>query len=159
MVIAPESATSEGVELYLRERQRPRFGWWLSYVYSSVTERVGGRDQRRWFDQPHALGASSTYRMGDRWTIATVWRYHTGWPSTRVDSAAEGDPFGLEYEVGPFYDERHPDYHSLDLRISRDVTVSGGHLSFFLDVQNLYDHRDTRGLEIEDWRLIRDGDR
>ena len=61
----------------------------------------------------------------------------------------------LYYDVGPFYAERLPDYHSLDVRFSRRSRRGRGELTFFLDIQNLLDHDNLRVLDIDrygiDW--------
>jgi hypothetical protein len=60
--------------------------------------------------------------------------------------------------VGPFYEERLDDYHRLDLRASRATRVARGELRFFVDVQNLYDHENDRGRDLEDEQIeILDG--
>ena len=56
----------------------------------------------------------------------------------------------LSYEVGPFYQERLDDYHRLDIRASRTSRLGRGHLTLFIDVQNLYNRENVRGLAIAD---------
>jgi hypothetical protein len=56
-------------------------------------------------------------------------------------------------EVGPFYEERLPDYHRFDLRISRRSNIKKGTLTFFLDIQNLYDRLNVRGLDLDDTEI------
>jgi hypothetical protein len=68
----------------------------------------------------------------------------------------DGEPV-LTYEVGPFYAERLPAYHSLDVRVSRRVAAGRGTLEVFLDVQNLYDRDNPRGLRVEDYAFRGEG--
>jgi len=49
--------------------------------------------------------------------------------------------------VGPFYQERHADYHRLDLRLSRDFKLRRGTMTLFIDVQNAYDQQNEAGFD------------
>ena len=80
--------------------------------------------------------------------------YHTGWPGTTVSAdvvpTLSGD-LRLDYDIGPFYDEFWDDYLRLDLRMSWTSRVGRrGELSFFIDVQNLTDRENQRGIGIAD---------
>jgi hypothetical protein len=62
----------------------------------------------------------------------------------------------LDYDVGPFYRERLDDYHRLDVRASRTTRVGRrGTLTFFIDIQNVYNRDNMRGIAIADpeWRF------
>jgi outer membrane receptor protein involved in Fe transport len=159
--VEAEEAWSEGVELYLRGRTTRRRDWWLSYVWSRSREVVDGAARPRWHDQPHTFIAAWIERLGPKWSIASTFRYHTGWPTTAIAATLfldEADQRHITYDVGELYAERWPAYHSLDLRLSRATDVGRGRLVLFLDVQNLYDHENVRGLQLTD-RFItsRDG--
>ena len=58
--------------------------------------------------------------------------------------------FELSYDVGPFYQERLDDYHRLDFRASRTSSLGRGRLTLFIDVQNLYNRDNLRGIGIAD---------
>ncbi len=51
--------------------------------------------------------------------------------------------------LGPLYDERLPDYHRLDLRASRAWRTKAGLLTFYLDIQNVYDRGNIGGFDFE----------
>ena len=106
-----------------------------------------------WVDQPHAATASATWRPGPKWSLTGVLTYHTGWPTTAVSAELVPAPGGwrLSYDVGPFYRERLADYLRLDVRASRTTSVGrSGRLTFFVDVQNLTNRDNPRGLAIAD---------
>ena len=48
---------------------------------------------------------------------------------------------------GPIYSLRLPDYHRLDLRATRRVTLRRGELRLFLDVFNAYDRENLVGYD------------
>jgi hypothetical protein len=151
--IEATSSIARGIELFVRGPGGKKFDWWASYVYSDVVDRgVYGRDQKRWFDQPHALTLNVNYRPGPGWNLNGVWLYHTGWPSTNVTAVLdEGEVVPV---VGPFYDERLPAYHRLDLRASYTKEFRWSRLVFFADVQNLYGRKNLSGYEYDDDSFI-----
>ena len=159
--IAPERVLAEGFETYLRAPDGDALRWWLSYTLSSIEDKVGDRWQPRWNDQTHAVTANVNWRVGEKWNLNWVWLFHTGWPATEVSGTWRRLPDGsggLAYEIGPFYEERWPDYHRLDLRASRVTNVRSGTLTFFIDIQNLYDQDNLRGIEVDGWRWIQSPD-
>jgi hypothetical protein len=111
-------------------------------------------DTPRFLNQPHAVTASAIWRPGPKWSLAGVLHYHTGWPTTAVSAWPVQEPDGnwrLSYDVGPFYQESLDDYMRLDLRASRTSRVGKrGSLTFFIDVQNLTNHDNLRGIAIAD---------
>jgi outer membrane receptor protein involved in Fe transport len=153
-LIEPEEVNARGLELYLASRRGGDFDWWLSYVYSSIEDVLDGEGTPRFLDQPHSLTASVSWRPGTKWSLSGVLNYHSGWPTTAVSASSVEQPGGywrLSYEVGPFYRERLDDYWRLDLRASRTSRVGRhGLLTFFIDVQNLTDRDNQRGIAIAD---------
>ena len=144
--LRPESADTEGVELFLGYRGTGKWNGWASYVWSSATDRIDGRDVARYFDQTHAVTLNLQYSPNDRWSINGVWIYHTGWPTTDV-SLAFDPQLGPYLAVGPLYESNLPDYHRLDLRISRRIQSNRGKMTLFLDLQNAYNRKNIHGFE------------
>jgi hypothetical protein len=153
-MIAPEEVKANGVELYFASRTGGKFDWWASYAYSTIEDVVDGVDTPRFLNQPHAVTASASWRPGPKWSLTGVLHYHTGWPATTVSAWPVENPDGswrLSYDVGPFYQEFLDDYLRLDLRANRTSRVGrSGSLTFFIDVQNLLDRNNQRGIAIAD---------
>ncbi len=150
--LAPTSASGTGVEIFLSSRRGGTFDWWASYVWSSIDDEIVV-DTPRYVDQTHAFTGSASWRPGPKWSLTAVWTYHTGWPTTSVSASLVPGPGGdlrLDYDVGPFYQERLDDYHRLDVRASRTSRLGKGHLTLFIDVQNLYNRDNLRGLAVAD---------
>lgn len=161
--IAPERSTAEGVELLVRGRRGDRFSWWLAYSYARSEDRLDGETVPRSLDQPHTASLALDVRLPRRWKLALAWRYHTGWPTTPVEprlvpadeiGGSGEEPGELEGPelvavFGPLHGLRVPDYHRLDLRASRTWPLPSGHLTFYVDVQNLYDRENLAGFDLE----------
>lgn len=152
--IAPKQNTAEGFELLLRGSPGARLGWWLAYSYARAEDRLAGRKVPRALDQPHTLTLDLNYRLGQQWNLNLAWRYHTGWPTTPVEARLVPDPEDPEGEpqlaavFGSLNSRRFPPYHRLDLRASRRWDLRSGGLTFFVDVQNLYNRRNLAGFDV-----------
>ena len=147
--IAPESSRAYGIEALLRGRLGDRAGWWVTYAWARTEDRIDGRDVPRRIDQPHTLNATIDISLAS-WNLSLAWRYHTGWPTTAIQGRFEVDDEGELEAVptfGPRNAERLSTYHRLDLRTSREWKMDRGTLTFFLEIQNLYDRQNTSGRE------------
>ncbi len=116
------------------------------------------------FDQRHTLTAVFDYRVpagwdgrlwGMRipaaWGLNVVGRYGSGLPYTPVD--ANGAPLGERNEG------RLPANYSVDMRFNKDFPLSGGrqNLSFFVEVDNLFDRRNVMSVYARTGRPDDDG--
>ena len=153
IAIPAESAESVGLELLIRSPSRPKVNWWLGYTLSDVTDRAEGIDVARSIDQTHAVTAVASWRPATKWSLTWVWSYHTGWPTTPVTAELRYDPVDgqfIDYNVGRFYSERLDDYFRLDFRASRTSRLGPGELTLFVDIRNLFDRENPRGIAIVD---------
>lgn len=154
--IAPRRSTAEGIEVLVRGRPHPRFGWWVAYSYSRAEDRLDGRTVPRSLDQPHGVTVDLDFRLPRDWRLNLAWRFHSGWPTTPVEARLVADPDeegeGGELELlpvfGALYSERLPAYHRLDVRASRRWELRRSTLTFFVDVQNLYDRENLAGFDV-----------
>jgi hypothetical protein len=152
VLLAPQRSRAEGLEVFARSGFGRRTGWWASYSWAVTEDLIDGSWVPRLFDQRHSLKLDVDVRPTERWNVNAAWRFHTGWPTTPlgVCSRPDGED-GPEIVpvLGPLNSERLPDYHRLDARVSRFWIRSWGSLTFFIDVQNLYDRRNAAGFDIE----------
>jgi hypothetical protein len=149
----PEDSSSQGVEVFVRRALASRYGWSAGYAWSSVEDRYADGWSPRSIDQPHALSLGLDLRLGRHWRFHADWRGHTGWPTTALSARLdEGDEGGegdrVEPVLGPLNGERLPDFHRLDLRLSRELALPRGVLTVFVDVLNAYDRKNRRGYGI-----------
>lgn len=150
--IEPESGTAEGIELFFQGRVGSRLDWWINYGYATTEDVIAGQEVPRQIDQRHTLNADINVHLSRHWDLNLAWRFHTGWPTTPVFLEAQEDEDGeieLVPVLGRLNSERLPDYHRLDLRLSRKWQVDRGRLTLFLDVQNLYHRRNVAGFDLD----------
>ncbi|MEM9293484.1 MAG: TonB-dependent receptor [Acidobacteriota bacterium] len=154
ILLAPESASAQGLEIFLSRRSGSKFSWWVGYALSEVTDLIGGRDVPRSIDQTHALTIDLNWRPGPKWNFNFAWLYHTGWPTTGISGTTETAPDGtvsIVPVVGPLYGENLDDYHRLDMRASREFSLSSGKtLELFVDIQNVYNRENQAGFQVDD---------
>ena len=150
-----DSGEVTGVELVLKQNSGERFSWFLNYAWSKAEDRLGDKTIARQWDQEHTLNLSANYRPGPKWNFNAAWIYHTGWRTTPVTLASDGEG-GFDLVPGDFFSDTFPAYHRLDLRINRRVqTANRRSFELFLDVSNLYNRKNVRGYQ--DWQIVDDG--
>ncbi len=144
--LSPASARSRGVELSLDQRLG-QFGWWASYTWSNVTDEIDGVDVRRSWDQKHAFQGGFDWQT-ERWNFSTAASVHTGWPTTELTLNDDGT-----VSPGARNAERHGNFASLDMRLSRTFDLPRGSLLAFFEVSNILNRRNECCL---DWDFIDD---
>jgi hypothetical protein len=161
VLVAPERAEARGIEVSLRHLNGSRWSWWLSYAYARAEDQIDGHWVPRSRDQPHTASFSLNYRPSERWNLNLAGLYHTGWPTTAILAELEPGPddgVRLRPYLGPRNQERYPDYIRLDLRASRDFDLGPGTWSVFLEVTNLLNRDNPRGLKrVVDYYVDSDG--
>jgi len=146
--IAPESARARGIELTLESRNNDQFNWWASYTHSSVTDSINGRDEKRNWDQPHALQAGIAWHKGS-WEIGLAANVHSGWPTTGLslverplaaglhsEEGNDEDEDNIMLEYGPRNAENFGYFASIDFRVSREWDLGNSRISAFFELSN-----------------------
>ncbi len=111
-----------------------------SYARSLRREDPGDPWTPSTYDQPHTLGVVAALDLGRDWTLASRFRYASGfWVG--FDGATAVDLLALtDVELRPS-SGRVDDYHTLDLKLSKRFHPRGWTLDAYLDIQNVYNHR------------------
>jgi outer membrane receptor protein involved in Fe transport len=138
--LAPESARVKGIELTLEYRGSEQLDWWASYTWSRATDLIDGVNERRSWDQRHAVQAGLAWRPGP-WEVGIAISVHTGWPTTgltvEVISPEDEEDEDIYIPVpGPRNARQFGTFSRLDFRISREYPVRIGRLSAFVEVTN-----------------------
>ena len=125
-------------------------GHWLAEVsikleHSERQDAYRARIRPYEYDQPMALDARLQRRHG-AWLVGAHFALREGLPSTPVlDATFDSDRDVYLPRFGILYTERLPWQHQLDVRIDRELTAGRVHLTAYLDIANVYDHRSTVG--------------
>ena len=82
--IAPARSPSQGIELFVRGPASRRVGWWATYGFARSADRIDGRSVPRQIDQTHSATFNVQMPLLRKWKLDAAWRYHTGWPTTRL---------------------------------------------------------------------------
>ena len=136
ILIAPERAKSDGIELFVSgEAPVP---WWIGLSLANADDIIGGARVPRSWDQDTAFNAGVTWALGP-WRISGALNAHRGWPATEVtvEQSSTGEPIAV---AGPRNALRMPHVRKVDFGASRDFTLGGTALEFFAEVANVTDH-------------------
>ena len=130
-----------GIESMARANVRDLSGWVAySYTRSERQQEPGDFYALNRYDQPHYLIAVLGWDLGRSLTVSGRFRYGTGYPK-QADVNTAYDLLTLtETPLDP-QAQRLPDYHALDLKISKRSTWGRWEVETYLDVQNVYNRR------------------
>jgi hypothetical protein len=138
-----------GAELYVK-KVSGRLTGWSSYTYSVSQRRTQAMDEDARinnnmyfpsdFDRPHNFILNSSYHISRRWRFGMTFTYNTGRPVTLPELV-----YSYQGDQLVFYGDRNkyrlPDYHRLDISITRDENLKlneRGKGYWTLSVMNLY---------------------
>ncbi len=147
----PDYGMAKGIELLVKNDVNASFRWWCSYSYSRIEDNVANMMVPRDFDQRHSLYLESGYSFGNNWNLNLSWQFHSGWPFT-VDevSNVEFYPDNLHkvsWVHGAINSRRLPDYHRMDIKLSKEIEMENSRASAFLEIRNLYNRKNIRSFE------------
>jgi hypothetical protein len=125
------SGINYGVEFYLKKNLGV-FEGWLSYTYSRSLKKTSGKftdgiinNNKLYpssYDIPHDLTLMVTYHLNRRWKIAGTFKYNSGRSITLPEyKYLIDDEWVIQFSDRNKY--RLPDYHRLDLSISRGESL------------------------------------
>ena len=134
IMISPQSARAEGIEVSLTNKHSTPLSWWLSYTWSSVEDRIIGTDFRRSWDQDNAVSAGLVWDSGP-WMASLAATYHTGWPATAT-MLATLDPIPTVV-ANTRNAERVGPYRTLDAKVQRRFTLGNSELTVFAETANI----------------------
>lgn len=151
----PVRGTVRGFELSAGSRGPQPFNWAVTYALAAAREKVVTFDKKglivipRTLDQRHTLSIDVGYVPNPRWSFSAAWQFHSGWPSTDVSFRRAQLKNGavIIADVGEPFASRLPNYHRLDLRVTRHFQFRQGSLRLFADVFNAYNRKNVQGYE------------
>ena len=126
----------------------------LSYSYSWTTKKVREIEYHPRYDSRHAIKIFINCELGNNWRASISWNYSMGLPFTQIlgyyDKFNPSDilnPSSIltNYAYYPIMAERNvaqlPDYHRLDLNLSKKFKLGFMNMNIDLSLINVYDRK------------------
>jgi len=129
---------SRGVEVSLQKKSSdiPHYGLFSLTYSESRFKALDGIERRGSYEQNWIINLSAGYIFNNKWEGSLKFRFATGKPYTPYNSDGTQD-------VDKYNSSRVVANHSLDLRVDRKWDFGGYNLIAYLDVQNIYNRKNT----------------
>ncbi|MDH4107155.1 MAG: TonB-dependent receptor [Gammaproteobacteria bacterium] len=140
--IDARTAIARGAELMFSGERRDLL-WWVSYSWSQIQDNLPEGTVPRSWHQEHALKAGLNWDW-KAWSFSAAGVLHSGWPKTLLLPESIANPDGtteLSLSTTQRNSLQHAQFHTLDIRVSRRITVPKGELTAFLEITNLYNRQ------------------
>ena len=145
----PNQGLAIGGDVFVSSIVAKRLKVSLGYSYGQAQASLATTNTTyfRDYDQRHSVLANLGWFFSDGWCLYTTWSFHTGRPYTEL----KAEPIWLNGQLkdcestfhGPINASRLPNYHSLDLRLTRTKSNQKLSLSWYVQVLNLYNHQNV----------------
>lgn len=147
------SGKSYGVEIAMNYRNN-----WVnaqfSYSNSESIKKVNDMEYHPRYDSRHAVKFFINCELGNNWAAGINWNYNSGMPFTQIYGYYDKfDPSGIfsSSSFDTYYNyfaimadrnaARLPDYHKLDISISKKIQLGFMDISIDLNLINIYDRK------------------
>ncbi|MGA8263342.1 MAG: TonB-dependent receptor [Ignavibacteriaceae bacterium] len=147
------SGKSYGTEITLNY-ETGRINAQLSYSYSWTTRKVRDIEYHPRYDSRNAIKLFINYELGNNWRAGLSWNYNSGMPYTQIFGYSDkynpldiSNPSSLftNYFYFPILADRNaahlPDYHRLDINLSKEFHIGFVKINIDLSVINVYDRK------------------
>ena len=140
-LVSKGSGVVSGVELSLQKKSSdiPTYGL-MSLTYSkSKFKGLDGKLRTGKYDQTWIFNLTAGYIFNEKWEAALKFRIATGNPYT---------PFNNDgtQSLSNYLTKRFSPSHSLDVRIDRRWDFNGWSLITYIDIQNIYNRKNTTSI-------------
>lgn len=137
-----------GMELLGRLQPVGRLSGFVAYTLSrSERNDKDGTGYRLFdYDQTHILTLSGNLRLGRGWTLGSTFRLISGNPATPITGSLYNANLDVYLPIyGATNSTRDSAFHRLDMRIEKRWAIGRGALTWYLDVQNVYNRQNSEG--------------
>ena len=134
----------------------------LSYAYSNTTKKVREIEYHPRYDSRHTVKILINFELGNNWTAGISWNYNSGMPFTQIlgyynkfdpSEVFSSPSFDNYYEYFPILANRNaarlPDYHKLDVSLSKKFQLGIIDMSIDLNLINIYDRKNFFYFDME----------
>lgn len=132
---------ARGIELSVQKKLSdiPYYGI-FSFTYSkSDYTSLDGIERSGSYDQNWIINLSGGYKFNEFWEISSKFRFASGKPFTPFN-------FNGTQSIANYNTARMKSAHSLDVRVDRRWYFSGWTLITYIDIQNIYNQKNTSGI-------------
>ncbi|KAB2844691.1 MAG: TonB-dependent receptor, partial [Melioribacteraceae bacterium] len=139
----------------------------LSYSLTWAEKSANGITYSPRYDSRHSVNFSFEYNIGNGWYSSLTWNYYSGLPFTQISGYRdEWDIRNLERtdiiynDLFPYtiYGKRNavrlPDYHRLDINLSKNIDLNFMKLYLSVSVINVYDRKNIFYYEKETGKRV-----
>jgi hypothetical protein len=139
-----------GLQFIARIQPGKNYYGWLAYtlIKSERRDHPGEPYYPFDFDQRHILNLIGTYEFPYNWTLTVRFRLVSGNPETPNAYGIYDADYNVYTPVRS--DKKNsvylPLFHQLDIRLDKTFVFNTWKFSFYLDIQNVYNHRNAEGL-------------
>lgn len=153
-----ENGYAYGIDVLIK-KDEGKFQGWLSYSYGVSKKKNHYQVYFTNYDRPHSAKLLTYFHLTRKWKLSLFWIYSSGTPYTPIIGKYRGGwDWSANYDDRFFiigepeesfanrrlYGERNslrlPDYHRLDIGISRNFYVKNSILSFNFQILNVYNN-------------------
>jgi hypothetical protein len=139
-------AVSRGVELTLQKKLAHDFYGIACASYSTARYTdAAGVERPRVYDNRLLISIEGGYKPNAEWEFSLRWIHAGGAPYTPMDVAASAAARQEVLDAARINAERHPDYHSLNLRVDRRFHFDRSALVVYLSAWNVYNRKNVAG--------------
>jgi|GEM_PF-1024110 len=138
------SGQVRGAELSIHQKTK-YMSYWLSYTWSKSTRQFDGINNGQEFpfrfDRRHDLSFVASYKLNNNWTLGMTWILNSGnyvtLPVSRVILEIDNELFLVE-NFGNRNNFQLPNYHRLDLGLSKTKVKKRGVQTWGFTIYNVY---------------------
>lgn len=149
----PASGKSYGLEIIINHNFM-NLNLTTSYAWMYTSKEYNGYSFKPRYDSPHNVNIILEAALGNGWNVSCIWKYASGTPFTNItgyydrltidilsDTQFLVDSYKPFMMLGSTNLGRLPDYHRLDLSISKKFTINNMKLYFDVSILNVYDRK------------------
>lgn len=126
----------------------------LGYSLSWAEKTANGKTYNPRYDSRHSLNISVEYNIGYGWYSSLSWNYYSGLPFTQIIGYRDEWDIKDIYDTDNIYDNlfpytitgernanRLPDYHRMDISISKNIDLEFLKLYLSISIVNVYNRK------------------
>jgi hypothetical protein len=138
------TSRSYGGEVILQKKlARDVYGLASASLSRSEYTGANGATYARVYDNRIQFNIEGGYKIDENWEVSLRWIFAGGVPYTPFDIEASRANDTEVLDVARINSERHPDYHSMNVRVDHRFHFAASNLVLYLSVWNAYNRKNV----------------